>query len=122
MWPVGPGTTARATANLRELVEPGERLTSVPVTRNFFESLGVQPVIGRSFSNEECQGRVRPPGHALELQFLARRFASEPNVLGRKLILNNQPVTVVGVLPASFDFCERLCSGHADRVSLFPGH
>jgi hypothetical protein len=48
--------------------------------------------------------RIRSAGHAPELQLLARRFASDPNVVGRKLTLNNQPVTVVGVLPASFDF------------------
>ena len=47
-------------SELTGIGEP-ERLTSVPVTRNFFELLGVQPVIGRSFSNEECQGRYSAP-------------------------------------------------------------
>ena len=82
-----------------------ERLTSVPVTGNFFALLGVQPAIGRSFTTEECQGRYSaPPAMLLSYSFWRRRFASDPNVVGRKLTLNNQPVTVVGVLPASFDF------------------
>src|ERR1700689_3390577 len=82
-----------------------ERLTSVPVTGNFFAVLGVQPAIGRLFTTEECQGTYRaPPAMLLSYSFWRRRFASDPNVVGRKLTLNNRPVTVAGVLPASFDF------------------
>ena len=91
----------------RELTGIGEpeRLTSVPVTGNFFALLGVQPAIGRSFTTEECQGRyAAPPAMLLSYSFWRRRFDSDPNVVGRKLTLNNRPVTVVGVLPASFDF------------------
>ena len=82
-----------------------ERLTSVPVTGNFFALLGVQPAIGRSFTTEESQGRYSaPPALLLSHNFWRRRFASDPGVAGRKLMLNNKPATVVGVLPASFDF------------------
>ena len=91
----------------RQLTGTGEpeRLTSVPVTENFFAALGVQPVIGRSFTAEECRGTYRaPPAMLLSYNFWRWRFASDPNIVGRKLTLNNQPVTVVGVLPASFDF------------------
>src|ERR1017187_5436233 len=42
-----------------------ERLTSAPVTQNFFPLLGVQPMIGRSFTLEECQQRFRTPPAAL---------------------------------------------------------
>jgi hypothetical protein len=42
-----------------------ERLTSVPVTQNFFPLLGVQPLIGRSFTTEECQGNSSTPPAAL---------------------------------------------------------
>ena len=49
-----------------------ERLTSVPVTGNFFALLGVQPAIGRSFTTEECQGKYSaPPAVLLEPQLLA---------------------------------------------------
>ena len=89
-----------------------ERLTSVPVTQNFFTLLGVQPMIGRSFTVEECQGRFStPPAALLSHGFWQRRFASDPAVVGRKLTLNNKPVMVVGVLPASFDFASVFAPG-----------
>ena len=82
-----------------------ERITSVPVTGNLFALLGVQPAIGRSFTTEECQGKYSaPPAALLGYNFWRRRFDSDPHIVGRKLTLNNRPVTVVGVLPRSFDF------------------
>ena len=98
----------------KELTGTGEpeRLTSVPVTENFFTLLGVEPAIGRSFTKEESQGRYSaPPAMVLSNSFWRRRFASDPNAVGRKLTLNNQPVTVVGVLPASFDFASIFAPG-----------
>jgi hypothetical protein len=89
-----------------------ERLTSVPVTENFFPLLGVQPAIGRSFTREECQGKYSAPtAMLLSSSFWRRRFASEPNAVGQKLMLNNQPVMVIGVLPASFDFASVFAPG-----------
>ena len=101
-------------AGNKELTGTGEpeRLTSVPVTENFFALLGVEPAIGRSFTSEECQGKYSaPPAMLLSYSFWRRRFASDPNVVGQKLTLNNQPVTVVGVLPASFDFASVFAPG-----------
>jgi predicted permease len=98
----------------KELTGAGdpERLTSVPVTENFFPLLGVEPAIGRSFAREECQGRYSaPPAILLSYRFWHRRFASDPNVVGQKLTLNNQPAMVVGVLPASFDFASVFAPG-----------
>jgi predicted permease len=97
-----------------ELIGTGEpeRLTSVPVTENFFAVLGVEPAIGRSFTREECQGtNAAPQAMLLSHGFWLRRFASDPNVVGRKLTLGNQPVIVVGVLPASFDFASVFAPG-----------
>jgi predicted permease len=95
-----------------------ERLTSAPVTQNFFTLLGVQPMIGRSFTIEECQERLSaPPAAMLSYAFWRRRFASDPAVVGRKLTLNNRPVMVVGVLPASFDFASVFAPG--TPVDLF---
>jgi predicted permease len=89
-----------------------ERLTSAPVTQNFFTLLGVQPMIGRSFAVEECRGRTdTPPAALLSYGFWQRRFASDPAVVGRKLTLDSKPVMVVGVLPASFDFASVFASG-----------
>jgi len=91
----------------KELTGDGEpeRLTSVPVTGNLFALLGVEPAIGRSFTAEECQGRYSAPSAMLlSYGFWRRRFNSDPAVVGRTLTLNNHPATIVGVMPASFDF------------------
>jgi predicted permease len=89
-----------------------ERLTSVPVTGNLFALLGVLPVIGRSFTSEECQGKYSaPPAVVLSYSFWRSRFAADPNVVGRKLMLNNKPAMVVGVLPATFDFASVFAPG-----------
>ncbi len=72
----------------RQLTGAGEpqRLTSVPVTGNFFAVLGVQPVIGRWFTAEEFQGKFSaPPAMLLSYNFWQRRFASDPKVVGRTL-------------------------------------
>ncbi len=89
-----------------------ERLTAVPVTQNFFALLGVEPVIGRSFTREESQGKYSaPPAILLSCSFWHRRFGADPNVVGQKLTLNSQAVTVVGVLPDSFDFASVFAPG-----------
>jgi predicted permease len=105
------GTYNSGNQELTGASEP-ERLTGVPVTENFFALLGVQPAIGRSFTKEEGQGKYyAPTAMLLSNSFWRRRFASDPNVVGRKLTLNNQPVTVIGVLPASFDFASVFAPG-----------
>jgi predicted permease len=82
-----------------------ERLTSVPVTDNLFSFLGVDLALGRSFTPADGRGPLAsPPAVILSHGFWTRRFASDPTIVGRTLTLNNAPVTVVGVLPASFDF------------------
>lgn len=89
-----------------------ERLTSVPVTQNLFSLLGVRPTLGRSFTPDESQGRYSaPPAAILSHGFWRRRFAADPTVVGRKLVLNGHPVTVVGVLPSSFDFASVFTPG-----------
>jgi predicted permease len=79
-----------------------ERLSAVPISQTFLPVLGVQPAIGRNFSEEECQ-QERDVA-ILSARFWKRRFQSDPNVYGRKIVLNDRPVTVIGVLPESFDF------------------
>ena len=89
-----------------------ERVTGVPVTQNFFSLLGVEPALGRSFTADECRQRASAPQAVLlNHAFWQRRFASDPSVVGTKLIFNNRAVTVAGVLPASFDFAALFAPG-----------
>src|SRR4029077_1271049 len=85
---------------------------------NFFALLGVEPVIGRSFTDEECDGKFSAPrAVVLSNSFWRRRFGADPNVVGGQLTLNQQSVTVVGVLPASFDFASVFTPGA--RINAF---
>jgi predicted permease len=93
-----------------------ERLTAVPVTQNFFPLLGVEPQIGRQFSAEEC--KYNGPRVAMLSDGLWRRkFGADPSIVGRALPFDGGPVTVVGVLPASFDFATVFTPG--SRVDMF---
>jgi predicted permease len=97
-----------------------ERLSGVPVSGNFFPLLGVQPELGRNFSADECKWNG-PSAVLVSHSLWERRFASDPAILGRALTLNDQPVTVVGVLPATFDFASVFAPGsHIDLFSPFP--
>jgi predicted permease len=97
-----------------------ERLSGVPVSDNFFDVLGVQPQLGRLFNSEE--GKWNGPNAVLLSDGLwRRRFASDPGIVGTALTLNDQPHTVVGVLPASFDFASVFAPGsHFDLYFPFP--
>ena len=97
-----------------------ERLTAVPVSENFFQVLGVQPQLGRLFTTDEC--RINGPQAVLLSNVLwRRRFASNPDIVGKTLILNDASVAVVGVLPASFDFASVFAPGsRIDLYSPFP--
>jgi predicted permease len=93
-----------------------ERLTSVPVTQNFFPMLGVEPQIGRQFTAEECK-QNGPRVTMLSDGLWRRKFAADPNIVGRALSFDGGPVTVVGVLPATFDFSTIFTPG--SRVDMF---
>jgi predicted permease len=97
-----------------------ERLSGVPVSQNFFQLLGVTPQLGRLFTAEECKWNG-PKVVLLSHGLWVRRFASDSGIVGHPLTLNNEPVTVVGVLPASFDFASVFAPGsHIDLYSPFP--
>ncbi|MBI3450516.1 MAG: ABC transporter permease [Acidobacteria bacterium] len=76
-------------------------LPSVAVTAGFFKVSGIAPLLGRSFLPED--DRSGAPGVALLSHGLwQRRFAADPSIVGRQLVLDGAPVTVVGVMPEGF--------------------
>jgi putative ABC transport system permease protein len=86
--------------NLTGRGEP-ERIGAVRVSAEFFEVLGVQPVVGRSFQfGDEGRGRVVLIAHSL----WRRSFGSDPHVTERVVSLNGEPATILGVLPDWFRF------------------
>jgi predicted permease len=93
-----------------------ERLTGVPVSDNFFDVLGVKPLLGRTFTAEESAWNG-PKAVMLGYALWERRFNSDPKIVGTALVINDAPHTVVGVLPASFDFATIFAPG--SRFDLY---
>lgn len=97
-----------------------ERLRGVGITDNLLEVLGITPLLGRNFTAEECTGKG-PHAVILSYTFWQRRFAGDPEIIGRTLTLNKQPTTVIGVLPRSFDFDAIFSPGNEiELITPFP--
>jgi len=77
--------------------------TSIMVVGNFFQVLGVQPVMGRLFTPEEARGGPHPVT-VLTNAYWRRQFMADPTIVGKAIELNGTQATIVGVLPDSFDF------------------
>jgi putative ABC transport system permease protein len=90
------------TFNLTSGGEP-EEIPAQVATPNLFNILGVNPMMGRSFTEDDGKpGAARVV--ALSYGLWRRRFGGDPQILGRKLILNGNETTVVGVMPANFNW------------------
>jgi putative ABC transport system permease protein len=80
-----------------------ERISGATVTAAVLPLLGVSPIKGRFFEPEECT-LGRDDVVIISARLWERRFNSDPQIVGTKLLLNGKSFTVVGVMPASFDF------------------
>jgi putative ABC transport system permease protein len=97
-----------------------ERLVGVGVSQNLLSFLGVQPVLGRNFTIDECKDNA-PLSIILTHGLWQRRFGADRNVIGKQLTLNNGPATVIGVLPETFDFSAVFVPGsRVDMIVPFP--
>ena len=77
------------------------RLNATAVSRDFFQTLGTRPLLGRVFVPEESTtGKNNVV--VLSYAFWQQRFGSDSSILGRDLSLNGRPYTVVGVMPDRF--------------------
>ena len=89
-------------ASLTGGAEP-ERVKSARVTEGYFETLGVEPIYGRTFTREEEQSgrdQIVVLGNGIWQQ----RFGGDPNILGQTITLNDRSYTVVGIMPAGFQY------------------
>jgi putative ABC transport system permease protein len=97
-----------------------ERLIGVGVVQNFLPVLGVRPLLGRNFTDEESVWNGRPAA-ILTHGFWTRRFGGDPKIVGRSITLNNTPTEIVGVLPPWFDFASTFApASHVDFLQPFP--
>ncbi len=83
-----------------------ERLTGYMISADFFSTLGVTPILGRTFRTDDDRPGVEPVA-ILGGGFWKRRFGSSLDVLGKSMILNGESYTIVGVIPAGFTFYGR---------------
>ncbi|HZM88285.1 MAG TPA: ABC transporter permease [Blastocatellia bacterium] len=96
----------RAAYNLVSGDADPERLRGARVSAGLFEMLGANPVQGRTFTDEEDQ-----PGRdnvvILSGSLWKRRFGGDPNIIGQSLTLSSASYTVIGIMPATFQFPDR---------------
>ncbi|MBV9269135.1 MAG: ABC transporter permease [Acidobacteriaceae bacterium] len=78
-------------------------VTGILVAEGFFETLSVEPLLGRSFRSGEF-AKHGPPVALLSYPFWKYQFGGDRSIIGRTIDLSNTSVTVIGVLPNSFDF------------------
>jgi predicted permease len=80
-----------------------ERLEAEMVSGNYFTMLGVKPALGRVFnSQEDDQVYQGHPSVVLGYGYWTRRFARDPSVIGKKILVNNYPMVIVGVSAEGF--------------------
>jgi predicted permease len=88
---------------LRIAIDGGpEKANGRLVTGNYFETLGVQALIGRTFTGEEDRVPGGDPYIVIGYGYWQRRFSGDPSVVGRTVRVNNFPFTIIGVTPPSF--------------------
>ena len=83
--------------------EEGERLSGYMISADFFSTMGVQPIMGRTFRAVDDQPGAAPVA-VLGGGLWKRKFGSAPDIIGKSVILNGASWTIVGVIPASFSF------------------
>ena len=79
-----------------------DRTTGSVVSANYFDAMGVHPILGRGFEPDENVDRNAHPVVVISYQLWQDRFRGDPGVVGRTQMLNGVPHTIVGVAPEGF--------------------
>jgi putative ABC transport system permease protein len=90
------------TADLAEQGEP-ERIGGTAVTPEFFQTIGIEPLLGRAFTQEEGLPGAANVG-LISHSLWQRRFGADPALLGKGILVNSSKLTVIGIMPSGFDF------------------
>src|SRR5437667_7365386 len=80
-----------------------ERISGAVVSPALFPMLGIEPIAGRTFAQEE-QGEGHDDLIVISERLWKRRFNSDPSLIGKSLLLNGRSYTVIGITPAKFEF------------------
>lgn len=79
-----------------------DRVFTDYVSGNYFQALGVQPLLGRFFRPSEGEIPGADPVTVLSYSYWKRHFASDPHIIGRQVALDGHPITVIGVAPRNY--------------------
>ncbi len=79
-----------------------ERAAGSIVSANYFETLGVHPILGRGFEPAEDSGRNAHPVTVISYRVWQERFHADPEIIGKTQRLNGVPFTIIGVAPDGF--------------------
>ncbi len=79
-----------------------EQMPGCRTNAGLFQVLGIQPLMGRTFQDDGQE----PPSVVISKGLWTRLFASDPGIIGRKMVVNGEPLTIGAVMPAGFDFPE----------------
>jgi predicted permease len=90
-------------SNPRITIERGaEDIRARLVSENYFQTLGVSPLLGQTFSPDQARIPGADPVLVISYRYWQTRFAADPAIIGRKVRLNNYPFTIIGVAPPGF--------------------
>jgi putative ABC transport system permease protein len=92
----------RITGTTLSVGDRAERASGAIVSANYFQALGVQPILGRGFRPEEGTGRNAHPVTVIGYQTWKDRYGGDPNIIGRMQYLNGVQHTIIGVAPEKF--------------------
>src|SRR5213082_2030840 len=79
-----------------------ERASGAIVSANYFDALGVKPILGRGFGPEEGEGRNAHPVAVISYMTWKNRFKGDPDIIGQTQYLNGVQHTIIGVAPEKF--------------------
>ncbi len=82
---------------------PPEQIDGAAVTANVFALLGTPPALGRTFTPEEEKPGAAP-ATLISHSLWQRRFNADPGIVGKQIVIDSNGVTVIGVMPAGFQF------------------
>src|SRR5207244_11399365 len=80
-----------------------ERISGALAAPSLLPLLGAEPIKGRTFAREE-QGQGHDDVIVISERLWKRRFNSDPTLVGKSLLLNGRSYTVIGIMPATFEF------------------
>src|SRR5258708_37129001 len=93
---------ARGVTNCDLTDQSPVRLSCAELEYPTLPTLSIQPILGRNFTREEDRPKA-PPVALLYYGLWMSRFAGDPEVVGKRISLDGQPVLIVGVLPSIFE-------------------